>query len=342
MVKRPIGSKSIGTALAAASVAGIPLGGAAAQSAPEPASGTTVSVEGGVTFSNYWQTTFPNGAIGVLPAVYDPDKTGSPPVSSGTLNSKDNIGGYGSFSLARDVNASLDWRFSAAFYDFGTTSSSGSASQFFTGEYDSFTNTASATENDRFYFETFDFDFGRKWTQGLIAFRAFAGLRGLYENETFTTSLSTEGTDKVGYDPATFATTDTNIFANGKSRFFGAGPRVGIDFNTVSTWGLVGSVSGALIGGIRDGTYDTATNVSVDGGPPSAFTTSVSSNRADWVGNLEAMFGVAWQFSPQGQLVIGYKVDQWYNIRDNFNFAGFSNKQDILTQTPFLRVTLRY
>jgi hypothetical protein len=336
-----VGSKPITTAIAAASAAGIPLGGAAAQPPEQPSTGTTVSVEGGIVFSNYWQTTFPGSPASLLPGVSSgADKTGSPPNSTDPLQSRKNVGGYGAFSVGRDFNAMLDWRFSAAFYGFGTTSSSGSASQFFSGSFTSFTNTASITETDRFSFQTFDFDVGEKFTQGPIQFRAFAGLRGLHTDELFTTNVGATGTDKIGFE--TFGTTNTNTLAQGSSEFLGIGPRAGVDFNTTGAWRLFGSVSGAVIEGQRQSQYSTATSVSLGGATTTITGISALGDRFDWVGNLEGVIGVAWQFSPNGQLAVGYKIDQWYNIRDSFSYAGFSNKQDVLTQTPFLKVTLRY
>ena len=53
------------------------------------------------------------------------------------------------------------------------------------------------------------------------------------------------------------------------------------------------------------------------------------------------MLGVSFP-TTTGQLVVGYKIDQWFNIRDSFSFAGFDNKRDLLTQTPFIKVVLRY
>jgi hypothetical protein len=340
MAKLPIGSKPVSTALAAASAVGIPLGGAAAQAAP-PLSGTTISVEGGVAFSEYWRTTFPGNPDALLPGVSSSsDKTGSAPISSAPLQSNNNIGGYGSFSIGRDYDAMLDWRFAAAYYGFGTTSSSASASQFFSGSETSFTNTASITESDRFSFETFDFDFGHKWTTGPVQFRAFAGLRGLHTDESFTTDTATTGSDKIAFE--TFETTNTNVLTQGSSQYLGIGPRAGLDFSTVGTWGLVGSASAAFIEGTRQGDYIRSTTTFAGGGPSTLTTTEIWNTHGDWVGNLEGMIGVTWQFSSNGQFIAGYRADQWYNIRDSFGFAGFDNKQNILTQTPFLKVTLRY
>lgn len=343
MSRPPVGpTKPIATAIAAASAATIPLGSAAAQPPEQAWTGTTVAVEGGVAFSNYWQTTLPGGAAPLLPSPDNADKVGGTPISSGPLQSKNNIGGYGSFSVgsAYQANPNIDWRFSAAFYGFGTASSSGFASQFVSGPLASFTNTAAVTETERFSFETFDFDFGQKFTQGPVQFRPFAGLRGLHTDELFTTNVATSGLDKIGIE--TFAVANTNVLSQGGSQFIGIGPRVGVDFNTVGTWSLVGSASAAWIEGQRQSQYTTTTTASIGGSPPTIIGTGVFSTNYTGIGNLEAMIGVGWQFSLNGQMVIGYKVDQWYHIRDSFSFAGFNNQQDVLTQTPFLRVTLRY
>ena len=52
--------------------------------------------------------------------------------------------------------------------------------------------------------------------------------------------------------------------------------------------------------------------------------------------------GVAWQFAPNGQLVLGYKLDQWWNVRSSFSFVGLDRKEDILIQTPFVKATFRF
>lgn len=334
VAKNPTISKPITTAVAAASAAGIPVAAAAAPPAPQPE--TTYTVEGGVAFSKYWQTTFPGDAASLLPSP-GLDKTGGPPSSTGGLQSKNNIGGYGSFSLARtfEGNPTLDWRFSVAFFGFGPTTSSASASQpvFLGASTIPFgTNTASITENDKFSFETFDFDFGQKFVSGPVQLRAFAGLRAIHTDESFSTSVDT---DKVGIFSAS-----TSTFSQGQSQFTGVGPRLGVDFNTVGPWSLVGSVSAAFMGGDRQSQF-TTTMTSVFLGQ-TVTGTNFSEDRASWVGNLEGILGVAWQFSPNGQVMVGYRADEWYNIRSSFSFAGFSNKQDVFTQAPFLRVTLRY
>ncbi len=343
MAETPVGTKSLGALVAATAAAGIPVGDAAAQTPPVPfLPTTTVTVEGGVAFSNYWATTFPGSPASLLPIVTDTaDKTGSPPLSSAPLQSKHNPGGYGSFSIGRDIDPTLDWRFSVAFFDFGTTTSTAEAAQQFTANFGPpFTNTASISETDRFAFQTFDFDFGKRWTRQAIQLRAFAGLRGLRTTENFGVATATEGTDKIGLFDV--VTTDTNIFSNGTSGFTGLGPRVGFDFSTGSTFGFIGSASAAAIGGIRNSQFLRATTVVVDGGPATTDSSNLSSDSTSWVGNLEGMFGVTWQFAPNGQLAVGYKVDEWYHIRDSFDFAGYVNKQNVFTQTPFLRVTLRY
>jgi hypothetical protein len=328
--------------IAAASAAGLPVGEALAQPPGTSWDGTTVSVEGGVAFSNYWTTTFPGSPASLIPQPSpSSDKVGSPPVSSAPLESKHNVGGYGSFSVGRNINPTLDWRFSAAFYDFATTESSAGATQLFTGEEsDTSTNSALIRESNRFGFQTLDFDLGKMWTQGPVQLRGFAGLRALHTIDRFDVMTATEGTDKTGLFTTT--TTDTTISRTGSSHFTGVGPRVGLEFFTGSNVGLVGSVSGALIGGYRTAHFDSTTTVVVNGGAPTITQTTISGNRGDWVGNLQGMVGVAFQFAPNGQFVLGYKADQWYNIRDSFSFAGFSNQRNVLTHTPFLKVTVRY
>ena len=342
MAKLSAGQKSIGTVIAAASAAGIPAGDAAAQPPGTSWQGTTVSVEGGVAFSNYWTTTVPAGPASLLPVPSPTSgKVGSPPSTSGDLQSRQNIGGYGSFSVGRNIDPTLDWRFSAAFYDFAESGSDASASQLFTG-FDNLTatNTASVVESNRFAFQTADFDFGKMWTQGPVQLRAFVGVRGLHTIDQFDRTISTSGTDKVGEFET--QTTDTTMGSSGSSSFTGLGPRAGVEFFTGSNVGLVGSLSGALIGGLRRANFDNTTTVVVDNGPPSVTRSTTLGDRTDWVGNLEGMVGVAFQFAPGGQAVLGYKVDQWYNIRDSFNFAGFNNQRDVLVQNPFLKVTVRY
>jgi hypothetical protein len=340
MAKVLTGLKPVGTLVAAASSAVVPTGdGALAQGGGLPP-GTTVSVEGGVAFSDYWSTTFPGNPVSLLPPITDPDKTGLPPTSSGSLQSRDNTGGYGSFSLGRTINPALDWRFSVAAFDFGTTRSAADASQDVSGFLFFFTNTASVAETNQFALVHADFDFGKIWTQGAAQFRAFAGLRALHTFDRFQRTITTEATDKVGF--LTLLTTGTNELSNGSSHFTGVGPRIGMDVFVGSTWGLVGSVSGALIGGVRNSDFSQTTTVSLDGVPVLVTHTPLSDNRADWVANLSGMIGGAWQFSPVGQVVIGYRVDQWFNIRDDFGFAGFNNKQDVLVHTPFAKVVVRY
>ncbi len=299
---------------------------------------TTVTIEGGISFSNFSNSAFPAGAVPFIPQ--DLDKTGSPPLSSGNLNPGQRTGGYGSFSVARNIDAVNDWRFSAGFNVFGNTEGSASASQVFSGTPFTFTNTAAITERDRFGLYTADFDFGRNWSDGMIRVRAFAGVRTLYTNDQFDAVFHTEGTDKTGLVSSTTIVTDS--LSRGHSSFFGAGPRVGMDFATGSTFGIVGDVSGALLAGVRQSSFSTVSSVVVNSGSPSVGMTFITNNGNSWVGNLSGSLGVAWQFSSTGQLVIGYKLDKWYNVRESFSFVGFDKREDVFIQTPFIRATLRF
>lgn len=323
-----------------ASAAALPLTDyATAQTAAPVGPGTTTySFEGGVSFANLGKSDFPGGIVGFIPQ--DTDKTGSLAQSSGDLGPGHRTGGYGSFSVTRNIDAVNDWRFSAGFNLFETATHSANASQGFTGDFFSGTNTAALTESDRFGLYTLDFDFGRNFNAGIFQLRAFAGLRSLYEHDHLDTAFQTSGTDKTGFETNT--TTITNGLSQGRSSFYGVGPRVGLDFFTGSTFGVVGSISGALLGGIRQSNYFTGQNVIVNGGTPAFSTSGLTQNENSWVGNISGSLGGAWQFSPTGQLVIGYKLDQWYNVRETFNFAGLTRKEDILIQTPFIRVVLRF
>src|ERR1700694_1529285 len=137
-----------------ASAAALPLADpVAAQILPPGVPGTTTySFEGGVSFSNLSNSNYPAGAVPFIPQ--DLDKVGSPPRSMGDLDPGRRTGGYGSFSIPRNIDAVNDWRFSAGFYVFGTRERSADASQLFTGS--SFgrpfsaANTAAITERGRF------------------------------------------------------------------------------------------------------------------------------------------------------------------------------------------------
>jgi hypothetical protein len=310
----------------------------AAAQPPPPVGTTTVTIEGGVSFSNFSDSAFPAGAVPFIPQ--DIDKTGALPLSSGNLDLGRQRGGYGSFSVARNIDAVNDWRFSAGFNVFGSGERSATASQLFTGTGFSATNTAAITERDRFGLYTADFDFGRNWSTGMVRTRAFAGLRALYANDRFDALINTVGTDKIGISRE--STTATDSVSLGRSSFFGLGPRVGVDVFAGSTFGIVGNFSAALLGGVRQSSFSTTSSVVVDGGIPTVSAMLIGNNGNTWVGNLSGSLGAAWQFSPAGQLVIGYKLDQWYNIRESFAFAGFGKKEDVLIQTPFIRATLRF
>jgi Legionella pneumophila major outer membrane protein precursor len=293
---------------------------AAAQTFSPVVPGTmTYTFEGGISFADFGKSDFPGGAAGFIPQ--DLDKVGSPPLSSGDLGIGRRTGGYGSFSVARNINGIYDWRFSAGFTVFGTANHSANASEHFTGLLFSPTNTAAVTESDRFGLYTADFDFGRNYSAGIFKVRAFAGLRSLYIDDRFDWAVHTEGTDKTGIFRTT---TVTDTLSQGRSTFFGVGPRVGLDFFTGSTFGVVGSISEAIVFGSRRSNVPIMETFVINGGAPTFGSNSVSNRENLLVGNISGSLGVAWQFSPTGQLVIGYKLDQWYNVRDKFDFAGLA------------------
>jgi hypothetical protein len=312
---------------------------AAAQFAPAAPGTMTYSFEGGFSVSNLSTTNFPGGAVPFIPQ--DFDKVGSNLQSSGGPNQGWRTGGYGSFSVARNFDAINDWRFSAAFYVFGSKNGSASASQDFSNPSIGFfaTNSAAVTERDRFGIYTADFDFGRNFSAGVFQVRAFSGLRGVYIKDGFDSSIHTDsaGSDKLGLPPLI-----TDTFSRGRASFYGTGPRVGVEVFTGSVFGVVGNLSGAVMGGYREANVLTTNSVAFDGGAPFLTATQLTNNEFSWVANISGSLGLAWQFAPNGQLVIGYKLDQWWNVRSNFSFAGLDRKEDVLIQTPFIKATLRF
>jgi len=311
---------------------------ALAQFAPAVPGTMTYSFEGGFAFSNLSTTNFPGGAIPFIPQTFD--KLGLTPQSSGNLHQGWRHGGYGAFSIARNFDAVNDWRFSAGFYGFTSKETFASATQRFTGFFFDEINSAAITERDRFRLYTADFDFGRFFQAGAFQIRAFAGLRGAYVGDGYDNSLHTVGTDKLGFGGTT--TTVVNTIWTGRASFYGVGPRVGVEFFTGSVFGLVGNLSGALLGGQRDASVATSISSSTDGGPPLLAFGVLTNNEFSWVANLTGSIGAAWQFAPNGQLVIGYKLDQWWNVRSNFAFAGLNRQEDVLIHTPFIKATLRF
>lgn len=331
------------SALLASAAAAVPLDKAMAQFAPAAPGTMTYSFEGGFAFSDLSTTNFPAGAIPFIPQSFDlfgnAPIPGLTPQGSGTAGNGWQDGWYGGFSVTRNFDAVNDWRFSAGFYLFGTKNRSASASQEFTEIFFDAINTASVTERDRFRLYTADFDFGRNFTAGVFQVRAFAGLRSAYIGDGYDSAIHTVGNDKLGFDTVT---TTTDTVAYGRASFYGVGPRVGFEFFTGSVWGLVGNLSGAVLGGYRDASVTAFTITSVNGAAPTFTGTQLTQNAFSYVANMSGSLGVAWQFAPNGQLVLGYKLDQWWNVRSNFSFVGLNRKEDILIQTPFVKATFRF
>ncbi|UCF52013.1 MAG: inorganic phosphate transporter [Bradyrhizobium sp.] len=248
------------------------------------------------------------------------------------------VGGwYGAFSATRNIDPVNDWRFSAAFYLLGAkTTNSGSATQEFTGLFFDAVNSASFAERNRFALYTADFDFGRSFNAGVFQVRAFSGLRAAYMRDGYDSSLHTEGGDF--FNGITIADT----FSWGRSSFYGIGPRIGFDYFTGSTIGLVGGLSGAVLGGYREASFTTSLSSATDGTAAPLAVSYRNQNQFSYVANLSGNIGVAWQFAPNGQLVVGYKLDQWWNARSSFDFAGLDRSEDLLIHTAFVRVTVRH
>ncbi len=327
MKKRSVeGRRPVTVIAAAAAAVTVPTGHEAAQAQsiapPTFTPKTTISFEGGFLFSNYSPANiFPGG----VPTV---GKLGTT-TSNGSLLGNKNYGGYGAISFGQDINPLYDWRVSTAFNAFQNNNRNASTTVSGVFIIDPFTETNSVTATDKFHYLTFDFDVGRRWEKGNLQLRTFAGLRALRTSDSFTI-LSTDVTEKLG-------TSSVITSMSGDSHFTGVGPRIGLDMFYGSTFGIVGSVSAAAIWGIRDSHF--TTNVfNVKGG-----VSTMSQSRSAWVENLSGSLGFNWQFAPNAYLVLGYKADAWWNIRDNFSYTGieFNRDKDILSHGPFLRVTVR-
>ena len=291
------GRRPVRVLAAAAAAVAAPAGHAQAQSnVPSFTPKTMISAEGGFLFANYQS---PIASIG---------KVGLP-------GSSNNTGGYGAISFGQDINPFYDWRISGAFNAFRQNNQGGSTSGLF------FTDTT--TQSDKFSFLTFDFDVGRRWENGNLQLRTFAGFRGLRTADNFGALDTT--VSKLGTSLSSLS---------GDSHFTGLGPRVGLEMFYGSTFGVVGSVSAAAIFGVRDSTFTS----NVDG-----VLTNMGQNKWTWVENISGSLGLSWQFAPGYSVVVGYKADQWWNIRDNFSYTGMTSQgdKDVLTHGPFLRVTVR-
>ena len=322
------------SALLASAAAASPVDEAAAQFAPAVPGTTTYSAEGGFSFSHLSNTTFPGGAIPYIPASFD--KTGLPPQSTGGSHNGWVGGWYGAFSVTRNFDAVNDWRFSAGFYLFGSKLNTASATQEFT-DFVGFDviNSAAVSERNRFALYTADFDFGRSFNAGVFQVRAFSGLRSAYMRDGYDGTVHTEGTDVLN------GTTITDTLSWGRASFYGIGPRIGFDYFTGSTYGMVGGLSGAVLGGYREASFTTSFSSVTDGTAAPLVLSYRNQNQFSYVANLSGNIGFAWQFSPNGQLVVGYKLDQWWNARSSFDFGGLSRSEDLLIHTAFVRLTYR-
>ena len=277
------------------------------------------SLEGGFIVSNYSRSAFPNG-----PSL---DKLGAD-----TLTLPDpgrNYGFYGAASVSKSIDAIYDWRLTGAFNVFKANQWSSSASA--SGGFPVFSETRTIVERDKFNFLTFDFDVGRRFDQGDLHLRTFAGLRVLHSEDRLSVVDSFASDTKLG------SFSDTTTWT-GKSSFTGVGPRAGLDMFYGSTWGVVGSLSAAAIFGFRNADLNLASPFLTKGSQA-----NWSQRTTDWVGNISGSLGIATYLTPTTMAVLGYRADGWFNMRDKFDFApmDFNRKTDFTTHTFFLRVQVR-
>ena len=376
--------RPFGTLAVAASAAALPMGGNA-QAADYPVKAEPVapvwvphwyfSAEGGVLISDYSRSAFPDG---LEPGFSD--KFGDvcsdtifvdcTTHRSGSLGSRRNIGWYGALSIGRDIDPVWDWRLSGSFNSFFPNRRSAAVNQAALSSGDTtgaFINTSRlVTETDRFRFATLDFDLGRKWEQGLLHLRAFGGFRALATDDTFNISdAEAKGLIISGTD--TLFTSQANRFTqtDGRSHFFGIGPRIGVEGFYGTNWGVAGSASAAALPGWRYSTFDQA---SASTGSATICDTSVTpttcvgpftfnvanaanAKRSQFtvVGDLAASLGLAWRPTPIVGVEAGYRVEALLNVRDSFAFANavalsghFDEKRDVVIHGPYVKAVIRY
>ena len=180
--------------------------------------------------------------------------------------------------------------------------------------------------------------------------RLFAGLRGLYAEDL---------AEKMGYfeyreqDGLFFVELDKEV----ESEFWGIGPRVGTDFRTRlgdSPFGISGSVAGAAIFGSRDVKTTTSLAIGGDLGDIGDLCDSFCGGKgesceeidverdshSDVVYNLEGNVGLDFHAGEQATFTIGYRAQQWWDIReDQSSDDKLGVDDDLLVHGPYAKVT---
>jgi Legionella pneumophila major outer membrane protein precursor len=383
-------ARPLGTLAVAASAAALPLGGGA-QAVDYPVKAKpvapvwvpqwTFSAEGGLLISNYSRSAFPGGIapaftdkLGSLDTeICDIFTSGCATDRSGSLSPRRNRGWYGALSIGRDIDPIWDWRLSGSFNSFRPNGRSASVTQLaeeeesttgpllsVTGPFALFSSSRLVTETDRFRYATVDFDLGRKWESGLLHLRSFGGLRALGTDDRFDITDAESKGLTLSSSPFFFESQNNRFTeTHGRSNFFGAGPRIGLEGFYGTMVGITGSASAAAIAGWRHSTFSqistqnfafTFCEGSCIGPIPlinSVKAVNVSHSGFEVVGDLAASLGLALRPTPTASLEAGYRVEALLNVRDSFGFANpisgqFDNKRDVLIHGPYVKGVIRY
>jgi opacity protein-like surface antigen len=117
------------------------------------------------------------------------------------------------------------------------------------------------------------------------------------------------------------------------------GPRVGIQSETMlgsSNFGFVAEASGSIL----FGSFDTDTFTSDTG-------TSDSYSDSRTLYNLEGLAGLSWHASDRLTFTAGYRLQQWWNLREGTSISDFGDffltaDGDPLVHGPFLRAATTF
>jgi len=376
MKARPFKSLAVASAAAA-----LPMTGGTANAVEQPKADPTqafaapmpvwtpqwyFSAEGGAAFANFSRTSFPGGIDPAFGKMGETDRSGS-------LSPDTNLGWFGALSIGRDIDPIWDWRLTGAFHSFDTNRRSASVDAFISGVFDGsipFEGTSSrlVKESDRFSFATVDFDMGRKWQQGMLQGRTFAGVRGLatWQNLKISDAEAKGIIADGGGGAFALGASDRSTQTNGQSRFFGLGPRVGIEGFYGTTFGIVGSASAALIPGWRSsslhqtqkGSDSISFCVDVEGGPScigpftDPFSNAFNAHKTKFtaVGDLTGSLGLGWRPTATTMVEVGYRIEFLANAGESFNFANngslggvhFDQKKNLFVNEPYIKASIRF
>ncbi len=251
------------------------------------------------------------------------------------------VGGQGSIRILHDLGNRMDVAFgvSAAFIqdheqavDYFPTGLPGS--RFGAG------SGGSSEISSDVNFQTLDVELGRTVnTQASTELRLFGGLRALHFSDNTEVTLNDAGTG-VPSTTATRNLTDIEI----DNRFFGVGPRAGLEISHAlgqSAFGLSGGFAVAVLAGSMD--VDTSASsmiISTLASIPVPNDFNPGSGRSSFgvVLNVEGDIGLDIAVSDSSSVTLGYQAEYFQNVRHRTDIFA-SDSADYLSHGPFARWT---